>query len=464
MVHFRLFGVGSLFVLEGTLSGAFFLTLFQITMNRLKIFTTLFLFLISANGLCSQTPDELQGYINEWNPDTVSEIAALAGERRITLLGESTHGTSEYYSIRAAISMELIKNHGYNLIVVEGDWTAAWEVNKYVKNLPGAAESAKEALAHFTRWPGWMWNNREVLELVELLREYNDGQENDNKAGFYGMDVYSFWDSIDAVARMTDNLSESAQEYTEKALDCLLRFNRNHENYLRNVRQTGRNCGQDISRSITALEHKDRPSGFDQNEWLFLIQNMRVIRQGELHYRGMLYQGPSSWNERARHFEYTLTNLLDWYGDESKGVAWAHNTHIGDARATDMRHAGMENIGQLARLRHGREGVFAIGFGTYTGTVKAGRQWEGQMQRMDIPNARTGSVEELFFETSSAKFWLDFTIDALNELFSESVPHRAIGVVYQPELDQRNNYVDTVMPERYDAFIFIRETSAVEPL
>lgn len=425
----------------------------------------LFLIALVMSGIKPENDiQQDEGFIHEWDSDSVSEIGNIASDRRVVLLGESTHGTSEYYTIRAEISMELIKNHGFNFVVVEGDWTSAWKVNQYVKGLSGAPDSAEEALAHFTRWPQWMWNNEETLQLVRLMRQHNENLPMGERAGFYGMDVYSFWESVDELARRTQLLEQSAAQLTEDALDCMLRFNRNQQAYLRSVAQGGAHCGTEIGRAIRAVKELEKPDGISPDDWFYLVQNLRILRQGELHFRGMLYQGPHSWNERASHFKITLSRLLDFYGDGSSGIAWAHNTHIGDARATDMHNAGMVNIGQLARIRYGEENVLAIGFGTFGGSVKAGRQWESNMEKMTIPPAIQGSLEHYLNGKVPAHFWMNLMLPSAAEHFAGPVPHRAVGVVYTPENDAQNNYVNTVLPSRYDIFIFIRETNALRPL
>ncbi len=432
-----------------------------------------FISLLGWNPVSAQTADNkqsLQDLVHQFDEQAVADIAGVAGPHPIVLLGESTHGTSEYYQIRSELSKKLIEEYGFNFVLVEGDWNASWQVNKYVKQLPGAPESVRDALRTFNnRWPHWMWNNEEMLELITWMRERNERLPESERAGFYGMDVYSFWDSIDAVARVTDKLDESDASVIEEALDCFLRFNRNHENYLRNVMSTGQHCGRQIRSAHNTVQNMEKPDGFSDHDWLYLRQNMNVILQGDLHYRGMLERGPASWNERVNHFKQSLTYMLNWYTEnygiwEPKGIVWAHNTHVGDARATDMRHSGMRNIGELARVSYGKESVFAIGFGTYTGRVNAGTSWASAMEIMRIPEAQIGSLEFHLNNLEYPDLWLDLNEERTAEIFSDPLPHRAIGVVYQPELDSRQNYVTTILSERYNAFIFIRETTALTPL
>ncbi len=434
-------------------------------MNLFAFFATIFLwFSFSTASAQTDLNTVLSEHFIEWQDDSFAEIAAFAAERRVVLLGEASHGTSEYYTFRAELSKELIRSHGFSFIVVEGDWTSAWTVNKFVKNKEGAPATAEEALASFTRWPLWLWNNRETLDLVQWMREHNDTLEPEERVGFYGMDVYSFWESIRELSRHTNAMDSRTGRTVESALDCLLEFNGNHEAYLRNAASTGQHCGSPITQAYNLLQNAEKPSGYSDADWFNVLQNMRVVRQGDLHYRGMLLRGPESWNERASHFKNTFTNLMQFYGEDAKGIAWAHNTHIGDARATEMADANIHNIGQLARQYYGMDDVFAIGFGTLSGSVKAGNSWESPMFRMETPTAISGSWEAMLGQIDAPVFWLDFSNEELAGALTNPIPHRAIGVVYDPNVERFQNYVQTILPDRYNAFIFIRETNALESL
>lgn len=404
-------------------------------------------------------------YMFDFSEESISMLASLADGRKAVLLGEASHGTSEYYSIRADLSRKLIEHHGYHFVVVEGDWDAAWMVNKFVKNKSAAPASAREALSHFTRWPGWMWNNEEVLELVEWMREWNDALPDDvPKVGFYGMDVYGWQGSVERLHVYSELLNDDAKTAVRVATSCMGRFGGNQRAYLQHVQRGGEHCGSDIAEAVEQLEQASKPDELSDELWFAVKQHARVVRQADLHLRGMLQQGPNSWNERARNFNATLSALLGFYGGDSRGIAWAHNTHIGDARATDMAAAGMHNIGQLARQAFGRDQVFALGFGTYAGEVKAGAKWEGRRQRMTIPNAQPGSFEALLYDISSSPVWLDLGAQQARADFSQRIPHRAIGVVYDPANEARHNYVGTQVTERYDAFIFLPYTNALKPI
>lgn len=395
-----------------------------------------------------------------FSENSISEIAQIASDHRLVLLGESTHGTSEYYSIRAELSKVLIEEYGFRFIAVEGDWTPAWKVNAYIKHFDGAPASASEALSNFTRWPGWLWNNKETLELVEWLREYNASKAPEDRVGFYGIDVYSFWDSLDEAARVSDKLGDETEAIVNDALDCLLRFNRNHQRYINTVGQTGQHCGRQLATAVNRIDQIEKPDAFTKEDWFYFVSNMHVLLQGEMHYRGMLYQGPSSWNERARNFKLTVSRIKDFYPGETKGIVWAHNTHIGDARATDMGNFGLFNIGQLAAVHYGRENIFSIGFGTFAGTVIAGRAWDTPMEKMTMPPARSGSLEYWLNENYGKDVWFNLSHEKAGHYFENPVFQRAVGVIYNPE-DERGNYVETYLLRRYHLFIFKKETSAL---
>ena len=438
------------------------------SLKTLFIAFVLFFSFVSASeafGYEGNTDAERPSYMFDFSSESISELAALADGRRAVLLGEASHGTSEYYSIRAGLSKQLIEDHGYNFVVVEGDWDAAWMVNLYVKNKPGAPQSAREALSYFTRWPGWMWNNEEVLELIEWMRNWNDNLPDDApKAGFYGMDVYGWQESVEYLRNYADVLYGDTRTAVGVATHCMRRFGGDQRAYRTSVQRTGEHCGSDINEMVRQLTQSDKPRGLSDERWFGVKQHARVVRQADLHLRGMLQQGPFSWNERATNFNATLSALLNFYGDESRGIAWAHNTHIGDARAMDMGDVGMHNIGQLARQEFGRNQVFALGFGTFSGQVKAGAQWEGRRENMAIPDAQPDSFEAVMYAISQEPVWLDFSAAEATEDFPHRIPHRAVGVVYNPANDARQNYVGTQMTERYDAFIFLPYTNALNPI
>ncbi len=392
-------------------------------------------------------------------------LLARAGGARLVLIGEASHGTSEFYRWRAEISRRLIAENHFDFVVVEGDWVLCQILNSYALDLPGAPSDARQALLRFDRWPLWMWANREVLEFAEWLREWNQGRPVEERVGFYGMDVYGMWDSLDAVLDYFRNHHPERLGKVDELYAGLAIHHGDGHSYARMLAQGGRPSAEQAAMVVEKIRALPEPAGEEARRRRFMAeQNAWVVKYGERHFRGMLERGPESWNQRVEHMKKTVARLLDNYGAESRGIVWAHNTHIGDARATTMAIAGQRNIGQLARQRWGGEEVFAIGFATYRGEVMAARSWGGEAVVMTVPEAMPGSLEEWL--------WTHLEGDSLL-LFDDrhSIPpltrgrgHRAIGVIYHPERERPGNYVSTIAPERYDALLFIRRSGAVEPL
>ncbi len=396
------------------------------------------------------------------SPDELIEKAA---EHPYVLLGEASHGTSEYYTYRTDISMRLIQEHGFSFIAVEGDWDACWEVNAYVKDLPGAAQTAEAALTHFNRWPPWMWNNREVLELVQQLRSFNDSRPRADRVGFYGIDVYGLEGSLKAVLDYVAEVDPEKASEILAAYDCLMPFREDGAGYARRLALGGTSC-EDAVRWV--LEHlREEAENYreqDAKAYFAAKQHAWVVKNAEHHYRAAAQGGADSWNSRAEHFAQTVNRLMDYHGDNAKGIVWAHNTHIGDARATAMGQTGRLNIGQILREQHGRDNVFAVGFGTHRGTVLAGRAWGQAMETMQVPESVPGSWENLLYQAGISNAVLFLEPKHREGPLDAFIGHRAIGVIYQPERENPGNYVPTRIAERYDAFIFIEETRALDNL
>ena len=381
------------------------------------------------------------------------------------LLGEASHGTSEYYTYRADISMQLIQDHGFSFIAVEGDWDACWEVNAYVKDLPRAAQTAEAALAHFNRWPPWMWNNREVLELVRQLRSFNDSRPRSDRVGFYGIDVYGLEGSLQAVLDYVAEVNPEKAPEILAAYDCLMPYREDGAGYARRLALGGNSCEDAVRWVLEHLrEEADNYKAQDAKAYFAAKQHAWVVKNAERHYRAAAKGGADSWNSRAEHFAQTVERLMAYHGNDAKGIVWAHNTHIGDARATAMGLSGRLNIGQILREQHGREKVYAVGFGTHRGTVLAGRAWGQAMETMTVPEGIPGSWEYLLHRAGISNAVLFLEPELREGLLDTFIGHRAIGVVYQPERENPGNYVPTRIADRYDAFIFIEETQALDSL
>lgn len=391
-------------------------------------------------------------------------LVERAGEVCQVLLGEASHGTSEYYTWRARISQRLIKEKGFSFIAVEGDWPDCYRINRYVKGYPESGESAREVLKTFERWPTWMWANEEAVGLVEWLKSHNEGLPDKEKVGFYGLDVYSLRESMEELIDYLEREDPEAVGAARRAYRCFEPYGEDVREYARAAALVPTSCEDEVVALLSEL--RSRSSGHEQDgrEARFdAEQNALVARNAETYYRTMVRGGGASWNVRDRHMVETLARLTRYHGPESRGIVWEHNTHIGDARATDMGKAGMVNVGQLAREQWGEDNVVLAGFGSYRGSVIAGAGWGAPMQRMAVPPAREGSWEEVFHRSGVEDGMLVFA-DPEEDEFFDTRDHRAIGVVYNPTYERYGNYVPTVLGRRYDAFVYLDETEALSPL
>jgi erythromycin esterase len=386
---------------------------------------------------------------------------------RFVLLGEASHGTSEFYTWRAEISKRLIEEQGFSFIAVEGDWPDCYRVNRFVKGVRDAGRDATEVLHAFERWPTWMWANREVVELTEWMREHNRTRAEDQRVGFYGLDVYSLWDSLRAVSEYLEALDPALARTARRATNCFQPYGEDAQDYARATALVPTSCEDEAVALLRELRANAPRFTEDGKEGFFNAeQNALVAKNAELYYRTMVRGGPGSWNVRDHHMVETLDRLMAHYGPSARAIVWEHNTHIGDARFTDMARARMVNVGQLVRQSNGEDDVLLVGFGTHRGTVIAAEEWGAPMERMHVPSARDGSFEDVTHDAAGGDALLVFdgSDDGGVRGLDEPIGHRAIGVVYDPGRERWGNYVPTVVPRRYDAFVFIDETRAVDPL
>lgn len=397
---------------------------------------------------------------------TAKDLDALIdaiGDAPVVMLGEASHGTHEFYTWRTAITKRLIVEKGFNFIGVEGDWPDCYKINRFVKGYKDAGTDIVALLKSFSRWPTWMWANWEVAALGNWMREHNESLAADKKVGFYGLDVYSLWDSMRAMVHYLEKEDPQAARSVKKAIQCFEPFEENEQLYAR-FSLTEHSCREEVLSLLKEIRMKaqfldgDREAGFNTE------QNALIAVNAEKYYRAMMRFDNESWNVRDRHMMETLDRLMQFHGSKAKGIVWEHNTHIGDARATDMKKAGMINIGQLAREQYGINKVFLTGFGTYSGSVIAGQEWGANMQVMQVPPARNGSIEQQLHQQSVDNRYYIFNAEDLDAQFDAPLRHRAIGVVYNPENERYGNYVPTVLAQRYDAFIFLNETEALHAL
>ncbi len=398
-------------------------------------------------------------------PADLDPLLERIGDARVVLLGEASHGTHEFYTWRHRISERLIRERGFDFIAVEGDWPECYRVNRYVRGAPDAGGSAREVLHAFGRWPTWMWANRETEALAESLRRINDERPAEQRVGFYGLDVYSLWDSMAAVEGYLRRVDPEAARRARRAYGCFDPFEEDVQEYARATALVPTSCEDEAVAMLSELRRRAPEHREDGHEAFFNAeQNALVARAAELYYRTMVRGGPDSWNVRDTHMTETLERLLDFHGPDSRGIVWEHNTHIGDARATSMARSGMVNVGQLARQQWGDDQTVLVGFASHRGSVIAGAEWGAPMERMRVPPARAGSWEDLLHDSGAEDALL--LLDELEHAEEAMEPrgHRAIGVVYHPAAERWGNYVPTVLPLRYDALLYIDESRALQPL
>jgi len=386
------------------------------------------------------------------------------GDARYVLLGEASHGTAEYYTWRALLSRRLILEKGFSFLAVEGDWPDCYRVNRYVRGFADAGDSAKEVLSGFERWPTWMWANEEIVNLAEWMREHNDALPENERVGFYGLDVYSLWDSLYSVLGHLRKHDPSLLATARRAFQCFEPYGEDVQDYARATMWAPASCEKAVVALLTEIRKSSpRDCNNDQEGHFNAEQNALIVKNAEHYYRTMVRGGSDSWNVRDRHMTETLDRLMNHLGPRAKAIVWEHNTHIGDARFTDMVDEGMVNVGQLVREKHEAEGVVLVGFGSHHGSVIAADAWEDPRQRMPVPPAEEGSWESILHE-AGARNQL-FVFDSKTpDPFWKMRGHRAIGVVYHPSYERFGNYVPTVLPRRYDAFLYLDETEALHPL
>lgn len=407
----------------------------------------------------------LVGEIDDYDP-----LLNLIGDASLVLIGEASHGTHEFYRERAQITKRLIKEKGFAAVAVEADWPDAYRVNRYVRGL-GSDADAVEALAGFKRFPAWMWRNADVLDFVGWLRTHNDDlAPHAAKVGFYGLDLYSLHSSIAAVLDYLDRIDPDAAQRARARYACFDHFGSDEQAY---GYATGlgiaKSCEEEVVSQLVELhrraaEYARRDGRIAADEYFYASQNARLVLNAERYYRSMFRGRVSSWNLRDRHMVETLESLRQYLGAQAKIVVWAHNSHLGDARATSMGQEGEWNVGQIVRELHDRDAVL-VGLTTHHGTVTAASNWDGPAERKRVRPALVNSYEALFHDVSIPRFFLTLrnmghATSALNEPLLE----RAIGVIYRPETERASHYFQARLSPQFDAVLHFDETRAVEPL
>ena len=393
------------------------------------------------------------------------------GDAQFVLLGEASHGTHEFYRERAQITKRLILEQGFTAVAVEADWPDAYRVNRYVR---GADESVSsiEALTGFKRFPAWMWRNADVLDFVGWLRAHNDDlSANGTKVGFYGLDLYSLHSSIEEVLGYLDKVDAVAARQARQRYSCFDHYGEDTQAYGYAAGfGLGESCKDEVIKQLIdlqrrAAEYARRDGRVAADEFFYAEQNARLVKNAEEYYRSMFRGRVSSWNLRDRHMAETLHALvahLEGQGQAAKIVVWAHNSHLGDARATDMGRRGELNVGQLVRQRYGA-GAVLVGFSTYTGTVTAATDWDRPAERKRVRPALAGSYEELFHHVNMPRFLLILN-GGVAEGLREAQLERAIGVIYRPQTERVSHYFFAQIADQFDAVLHFDETRAVEPL
>jgi protein-L-isoaspartate(D-aspartate) O-methyltransferase len=389
-----------------------------------------------------------------------------AGASRLVLIGEATHGTSEFYRMRARITRELFRTRGFRIVAVEADWPDARRVNRYVRALPDGHRPEAPA---FARFPTWMWRNHETWAFVEWLRTFNaEAREPARQADFYGLDLYSLFASIRSVLEYLERVDPPAARLARERYSCLTPWQSDPQAY-GHAAISGRYrvCEKEAVAMLRdmlgrELEYAER----DGERFLDAAENARLVADAERYYRAMYYGASESWNQRDRHMFDTLERLLAFHGPSSKAVVWAHNSHLGDARATEMSARGELNLGQLCRQRFG-DAAFLVGLGTDHGTVAAAHDWDGPMRVMSLRPSHPESYERVCHESGVTAFLLHLREPRREEVRAELAPsrlERAVGVVYRPETELQSHYFHASLPYQFDEYVWFDETQALRPI
>lgn len=402
----------------------------------------------------------------------LSPVLEWIGDSQVVLIGEASHGTDEFYRIRADLTAALIQHHGFNIVAVEADWPDAYRASRWVRHLSRDADAAT-ALDDFTRFPRWMWRNTAVVDFLAWLRAYNAGIDvAASRVGFYGLDLYSLHASIDAVLAYLGEIDPDGARRARQRYACFEDFDADPQGYgYAATLGLSRSCEDEVVKQLVELrsqaaEYASRDGFIAREEYFFAEQNARLVRNAEQYYRAMFAGRHESWNVRDSHMMETLEALLQWTGQQAgtaKAVVWAHNSHLGDARATQMGCGGELNLGQLVRLKHG-DAAFLVGFTTHDGFVTAARDWDEPAERRQVRPSLGGSYERLFHDVGISRFALDLREPAVHGALGVSRLERAIGVIYKPETERASHYFRASLANQFDTVIHVDRTNALTPL
>lgn len=437
-----------------------------------RIILTVIFFLTAVAGFGNKTEKHdtysfCENAVELIDPSSLNNLMAMCEGSKLVLLGESTHGTSEFYRWRAEISKRLIAEQGVNLVIVEADWVPIFKLNLYAKGVLEGYQSAAEVLREITRWPDWMWRNTEFERFVEWLKVYNDSKPLDEKVGIFGMDLYGQWQAMDEVLSIVEELIPHRWDEVKKRFDCYAAYDRDEWQYATAVKGGYTSCYGGLEEVIDMLvqEFQLTDDAYHREALLYAMQCAEVVKNSEEFYRLALQNDVQSWNSRAGHMHKTVQALLQIHGIQSRAMVWAHNSHIGDARATGMFHYGMYSIGQLSRETLGEDAVRIIGFTTYKGQINAGLRWGAPMEHMRLAPAKRGSLEHVLNKCDLPAFYSILK----NGLWShpdllEPIDHRGIGVEFNPLLERTDHYAPAITPLRYNAVVFIKKSTPLQVL
>ncbi len=397
------------------------------------------------------------------------------GDSRLVLLGESTHGTADFYDMRARITRELIEKKGFNIVAVEADWPDATSIDYFIR---GSGKKPNFKIKLFTGFPSWMWANHSVLTFTHWLKDYNQRFNSaEHAVGFYGLDIYNLFNSIEAVLGYLEDVDPKAAEAARWSYGCLKPWANDPSLYSRDMQSRRyRGCGYEVYTVLQdLLKHRkfyrQTDTKEDQQRYFNAVQNARLVRNGERFYRTMYQDDNDSWNQRDQNMFDTLLAILNHRGLNSKAVVWAHNSHIGDARATDMSARGEFNLGQRVREVFADD-AYLIGFGTDHGTVSAASEWGAPMKVMQIPPSHKDSYESLFHDVKADNFMLPLRTSTMRKPIQNITRkkllkkrlQRAIGTTYDPEDELKKHYSYASLPRQFDEYIWFDETRSVKPL
>jgi len=407
----------------------------------------------------------LHGETNDFYP-----LLDLVGDSHFVLLGEETHGTHQFYQARAELTRLLIEEKGFNAVAVEADFPDAYYVNQFIKG--DSLPSASQTLQHFSRFPNWMWCNEEMLYFVNILRSINDNRVPERKVGFYGLDLYSMYSSIESVIAYLQKVDPEAAINAKRRFECFERFGSEDDSYERAMKFYKPDCRDEVVSQLQELQQKELSyivkNNINEKEAFFTAkQNARLAMDAEQYYREMFNKKVNSWNLRDLHMTNTIDQISEYllkttgYG---KVIVWAHNSHIGNAMATEFARTGELNIGQLMLYRHWDD-VKLIGFTTHSGTLSAASDWGGNVQTMQLNPSIPGSYEDLFHNTDIKAFIVDLhNIKDTSAFFESDHLERAIGVTYSPQSERESHYFFAKITDQFDAIVHYDISSALTPL